>query len=478
MKKHTSILMFLFPRLRPICCWGLVVGLTFAVRAAVGELTPITLKHDNLVYSVAFSPDGTRLATGSADSTAKVWEMPSGVLMATLQHGDVVSSVAFSPDGTLLATGSWDRTAKVWEMPSGVLLATLQHGGWVWSVAFSPDGTLLATGAKVWAPNTADIPILTQPPDGSQFVDALPELKWGKLPNAMYQVQVAKDKNFSQMAVEVSIGAESLKVAIGQLAPGAYFWRVRTVGWDPSRDFGNWSEPWSFTVDFSQNIIIAPIIKVTQTEVTFEVRVEKAQNLYNFQFDLEFNPRVLETVNVTEGGFLKGKGGNTSFLKPAIDNNAGVIKNVVVSRVGPGEVDGAGTLVTLQVRFKQAGASPIRFTRVKLSNEGFQPIPLAYVDGSITLDVSASARFTVQPRIVNNQVEAKVLIADAVNLRGYTVDVEYPPASTKILQAIPVPIPMSRGISWSIFLTWLRWRPTSEMNTARNRSRPPPPRWS
>ncbi|MBI1929080.1 hypothetical protein HYR99_33145 [Candidatus Poribacteria bacterium] len=50
------------------------------------------------------------------------------------------------------------------------------------------------------------------------------------------------------------------------------------------------------------------------------------------------------------------------------------------------------------------------------------------MDGSITLDTSASARFTVQPRIVNNQMVAKVLVTDAVNLRGYTVDVEYPPA--------------------------------------------------
>ncbi|MBI1925970.1 hypothetical protein HYR99_17175 [Candidatus Poribacteria bacterium] len=209
MKKHTSIRRFLFPRLRPICCWGLVVGLTFAVRAAVGELTPLILKHADSVFSVVFSPDGTLLATGSRDNTAKVWEMPSGRLMATLKHDIFVFSVAFSPDGKLLATGSNDNTAKV------------------------------------WAPNTADIPTLTQPPDGSQFVDALPELKWGKVPNATYQVQVAKDKNFSQMAVEVSIGAESLKVATGQLALGAYFWRVRTVGWI---DFGKWSEVWTFSI--------------------------------------------------------------------------------------------------------------------------------------------------------------------------------------------------------------------------------------
>ena len=52
------------------------------------------------------------------------------------------------------------------------------------------------------------------------------------------------------MALEVPTGAEALRVSVEQLAPGTYFWRVRTVGWV---DLGEWSEPWSFTVDFSNS---------------------------------------------------------------------------------------------------------------------------------------------------------------------------------------------------------------------------------
>lgn len=75
-----------------------------------------------------------------------------------LQHGSFVNSVAFSPDGSLLATGCQDRLARIWDAGTGREIACLQHGGMVNSVAFSPDGALLATGssgdklARIWGP--------------------------------------------------------------------------------------------------------------------------------------------------------------------------------------------------------------------------------------------------------------------------------------------------------------------------------------
>src|SRR5262249_30746533 len=80
-----------------------------------------TLKgHKGKVISVAFSPDGKRIATGSFDRTAKIWDSETGKEIFTLKgHTGAVTSVAFSPDGRRIATGSFDSTARVWDASTG-----------------------------------------------------------------------------------------------------------------------------------------------------------------------------------------------------------------------------------------------------------------------------------------------------------------------------------------------------------------------
>ena len=78
------------------------------------------------------------MATGSQDHTAKVWDAVSGTETFTLKgHASTVSSVAWSPDGKRLATGSWDHTAKVWDAVSGTETFTLKgHTNAIESVAW------------------------------------------------------------------------------------------------------------------------------------------------------------------------------------------------------------------------------------------------------------------------------------------------------------------------------------------------------
>ena len=120
--------------------------------------------HTGAVWGVAFSPDGTRLATASADGTARLWDSTTGESLLTLTgHTGGMWGVAFSPDGTRLATASVDDTARLWDSTTGESLLTLTgHTGWVWGVAFSPDGTRLATTsdddtARLWDSTTGQL---------------------------------------------------------------------------------------------------------------------------------------------------------------------------------------------------------------------------------------------------------------------------------------------------------------------------------
>jgi WD40 repeat protein len=118
--------------------------------------TPLVLRgHLSSVRSVAWSPDGSRLATASHDGTARVWDARSGQELLCLKgHTSRVQGVAWSPDGSRLATASQDGTARVWDALAGKESLALTHPGTagklngVEAVAFSPDGSRLSTATQ------------------------------------------------------------------------------------------------------------------------------------------------------------------------------------------------------------------------------------------------------------------------------------------------------------------------------------------
>ena len=169
-----------------------------------------TLRHSGYVTSVVFSPDGTRLASGSWDHTIKIWDVesrrelsewevqqtneihsfisvdfsPDGRLLAsgfqdgtvglwdvaaqaevgTLKgHTDRVTSVSFSPNGALVASGSGDRTVRLWDVGGQTEVAVMRgHAGPVHSVSYSPAGDVLASGSwdrtvRLWDVSTGDL---------------------------------------------------------------------------------------------------------------------------------------------------------------------------------------------------------------------------------------------------------------------------------------------------------------------------------
>ena len=78
--------------------------------------------------SVAFSPDGQTIVSGSGDHTIKLWNLERGEEIYTLRgHQAWVSSVAFSPDGQTVVSGSGDHTIKLWDVATGNWLATFDN---------------------------------------------------------------------------------------------------------------------------------------------------------------------------------------------------------------------------------------------------------------------------------------------------------------------------------------------------------------
>jgi len=115
--------------------------------------------HDKAIWALSYSPDGTRIASAGLDKTVRIWNANTGSEIRTLRgHGDSplmadfispVASVAFSPDGKLVASGSYDYTVKLWDVETGAELMTIdKHSSLVNDVAFSPDGKRIASASS------------------------------------------------------------------------------------------------------------------------------------------------------------------------------------------------------------------------------------------------------------------------------------------------------------------------------------------
>ena len=140
------------------------------------------------VRSVAFSPDGATLASGSADGRVRLWEVETGAVLTSFStHDGLVLALAFSPNGEVLASGGSDTLVRLWELDSQHLIANLRaHTDSINALAFSRNGEILASGGRdrylqLWDMDAKDListfPVqegvvreLTFSPDGEKLI--------------------------------------------------------------------------------------------------------------------------------------------------------------------------------------------------------------------------------------------------------------------------------------------------------------------
>jgi WD40 repeat protein/serine/threonine protein kinase len=201
--------------------------------------------HTNSVASVAFSPDGRRIVTGSADNTAKVWDARTGTALLDLKgHMNQVTSVAFCPDGTRIVTGSADNTATVWDARTATALLDLKgHMNQVTSVAFCPDGTHVVTGsaddtAKVWDARTGTVlrdlkghldrvTSVAFSPDGTRVVTGSAD-QTAKMWDARTGTMLRDLKGHMNQVTSVAFSPDGRRIVTGSADKTARIWDART----------------------------------------------------------------------------------------------------------------------------------------------------------------------------------------------------------------------------------------------------------
>lgn len=200
--------------------------------------------HTASVTSVAFTPNGSLLASGSVDNTLRLWRYKEGLLLRTMHgHPFPVLAIDFSPLGTTLATGSTDGLVRIWEVSSGLLQKSLAgHAGWVPTLDYSPEGNNLASGGqdftvRVWRlsdgreihtvdEGMSDITDLSYSPDGNL-------LAWTELDGSLRVWQIGSRawmhtlKADSSSATSLAFSPDGALLASGYANGSIRLWSVQ-----------------------------------------------------------------------------------------------------------------------------------------------------------------------------------------------------------------------------------------------------------
>ncbi len=326
--------------------------------------------HSENVSCAVFSPDGKILASGSWDDTIRLWNPATGQHLTTFHgHRDDVNVVAFSPDGATLVSGSNDDTIKLWN-PTGEVRATLYgHEANVTSVVFSPDGKMLASGS-------ADNTIRLWNPTTGEPMNLLEGHTEGvsSVAFSMDGVTLASGSWDNTIRLWDSTTGEHLATFSGHRG------NVNAVAFSPDgRTLASGSSDgtillWELTPSANADAVVSITPSPVQSpaigqQLTINVDIADGETVAGYQLTVQFDETALRYVDSSNGDYLPG----TPFVKPSVVEGNQI---TLVATSLAGESNGDGTLASLTFEVIEAKASTLTLSGVLLSNNAgkrFQP---------------------------------------------------------------------------------------------------------
>ena len=173
--------------------------------------------HTKEINTVAITPNGKYVVSGSEDCTIRVWDFDTGGLASTLEgHKDSVNAIAITPNGKYVVSGSNDRSIQIWNLETGEFIRALKgHEGWVNAVAVTPDGKHVVSGSsdrtiRIWSLESGELAKTLEGHD--DWVNTV-----AVTPNGKYIISGAKDCTIRIWNMETGELEKTLKGHINQV---------------------------------------------------------------------------------------------------------------------------------------------------------------------------------------------------------------------------------------------------------------------
>ncbi|KAE9387351.1 WD40 repeat-like protein [Gymnopus androsaceus JB14] len=320
----------------------------------------VVIPHEDEVNSVAFSPDGTQIVSGSGDESVRIWDASTGKEMHKLEgHTNWVYSVAFSPDGTQIVSGSGDESVRIWDASTGKEMHKLEgHTGWVYSVAFSPDGTQIVSGSgdrsvRIWDASTGkemhkleghtgQVYSVAFSPDGTQIVSGSGDVSV-RIWDASTGKEMHKLEGHTGQVYSVAFSPDGTQIVSGSGDRSVRIWDAST-GKEMHKLEGhtNWVYSVAFSPDGTQIVSGSGDESVRIWDASTGKEMHKLEGHTGWVYSVAFSPDGTQIVSGSGDRSVRIWDASTGKEMHKLEGHTGWVNSVAFSPDGTQIVSGSG----------------------------------------------------------------------------------------------------------------------------------------